>query len=50
MREHEPCEKSDCQECCEHEFDWDEGYMCLNCGKQGDVGEAIDRAMDSRDD
>lgn len=25
-----------CPECCEHEFDWDEGYTCLNCGEQGD--------------
>jgi len=24
-----------CQECCEHEFDPGEGYMCLNCGKEG---------------
>lgn len=31
-----------CQECCEHEFDWDEGYTCLNCGLQGDIGELID--------
>ncbi len=33
-----------CQDCCEHEFDWDEGYTCLNCGKQGDIGEAMDAA------
>lgn len=31
---------------CDHEFDWDEGYTCLNCGEQGDVGALIDRAMD----
>lgn len=31
-----------CPECCEHEFDWDEGYTCLNCGAQGDVGRLID--------
>ena len=24
-----------CQECCEHEFDPGEGYMCLNCNKEG---------------
>ena len=25
-----------CNQCCEHEFDADEGYMCLNCGEQGE--------------
>ena len=24
-----------CQGCCDHEFDPDEGYTCLNCGKDG---------------
>lgn len=33
--EHQPCEDESCQECCEHEFDSEEGYMCLNCGKDG---------------
>lgn len=23
-----------CAECCEHEFDMDEGGMCLNCGAE----------------
>jgi hypothetical protein len=31
---------------CEHEFDWEEGYTCLNCGKQGDIGALIDYAQD----
>jgi hypothetical protein len=39
-----------CQACCEHEYDVDEGYMCLNCGKQGDIGRLIDRAMDYGED
>jgi hypothetical protein len=34
---------------CEHEFDWDEGYTCLNCGEQGDIGGLIDAAMDRED-
>lgn len=24
-----------CEECCEHEYDSSEGYMCLNCGADG---------------
>lgn len=42
---------SHCQECCDHEFDPDEGYHCLNCGKDGaeDVlSAAYDRAKDIR--
>lgn len=45
MRVAEPCTECDgegnlpsgdsCSECCEHEFDSSEGYMCLNCGKEG---------------
>jgi hypothetical protein len=31
-----------CSDCCEHQFDWDEGYTCLNCGEQGDIGGFID--------
>ena len=31
-----------CPKCCEHEFDWDEGYTCLDCGMQGDIGALID--------
>jgi hypothetical protein len=43
---------SACQECCDHEFDSGEGYMCLNCDKEGleDVMcAAYDRAKASRD-
>lgn len=36
-----------CRKCCEHEYDWDEGGMCLNCGDQGDYGALIDHAMDT---
>lgn len=36
-----------CPECCEHEYDWDEGGMCLNCGDQGDFGAVIDHAMEA---
>lgn len=38
------------KESCEHEFDWDEGYTCINCGEEGDVGEAIDNAEYSQGD
>lgn len=30
------CDMEDCQDCCEHDFDWDEGGACINCGKQDD--------------
>ena len=30
------------EEACEHEFDINEGYTCLNCGEQGDIGALID--------
>jgi len=33
-----------CPECCEHDYDIDEGYTCINCGTQGDFGELIDSA------
>lgn len=39
------------QESCEHEFDPDEGFMCLNCGKEGaeEVLSAMaDEAKDRR--
>lgn len=39
-----------CQSCCEHDFDIDEGYMCLHCGKQGDYGELIDAAQAAMED
>lgn len=29
----EGCEEEDCQFCCDHEPDADEGWHCLNCGK-----------------
>lgn len=43
LKGHE-CNVSDdvCEECCEHQFDMDEGYMCLECGAQGDIGALID--------
>lgn len=44
------CYHEDCQTCCSHEFDPDEGYMCLNCGLQKDIGEMIDAAMDRYDE
>lgn len=34
---------------CEHDFDPDEGFHCLNCGKDGTeevMSAAIDRAQD----
>ena len=31
-----------CVECCEHEFDPDEGFTCLNCGKQGEPSDCGD--------
>ena len=44
----EGCEDSKCQDCCEH---WEvEHYMCLDCEKEMDPGEAIDRAMDGLED
>lgn len=39
------------EEECEHEFDPDEGYHCLNCGKDGMeevLSSAYDRAKDLR--
>lgn len=48
------CGQSDCQKCCGnngHEFDPDEGYTCLNCGKDGAeevLSAAYDRAKDIR--
>jgi hypothetical protein len=40
-----------CQSCCEHEFDADEGYHCLNCALDGSedvMAAAYDRAKDFR--
>lgn len=33
-----------CRDCCEHEFDPDEGYMCLHCGEAG-----VERLADQAD-
>lgn len=38
------CEDVGCDECCMHNFDPSEGYTCINCGKEGDVGQLIDAA------
>jgi len=40
----DPCEESDCQECCEHSDSRDHG-ICIDCGHEEDPGEAIDRAQ-----
>lgn len=40
-----------CNECCEHEYDASEGFMCLNCGNEGAeemMSMAEDRAKDLR--
>lgn len=42
--EEEDCQDAECEVHCEHAFDVDEGYTCLNCGAQGDIGELIDAA------
>lgn len=39
------------EEECEHDFDPDEGFHCLNCGKDGSeevLSSAYDRAKDRR--
>lgn len=39
------------EEGCEHDFDPDEGFHCLNCGKDGSeevLSAAFDRAKDMR--
>lgn len=44
-------ELEDDEETCEHEFDPDEGYHCLNCGLDGServLSAAYDRAKDIR--
>lgn len=46
--DHLLCEEMSCQQCCEH---WEqEHFMCLDCGKEMDPGEAIDRAMEAGED
>lgn len=37
-----------CQQCCTH--DERDHWICLDCGHEGDPGEAIDRAMDTMED
>lgn len=51
------CESFVCEECCEndigHEFDSSEGFMCLNCGREGledMMADAYDRAKAARYD
>ncbi len=34
-----------CQNCCDHDFDPDEGHTCLNCGKDG-TEDVLSQAMD----
>lgn len=51
MSQCEGCDRPKCQDCCPHEFDAEEGYMCLNCGKDGmedHLSAAYDRAKDIR--
>jgi hypothetical protein len=44
----EGCEEEKCQDCCEHnEVDH---FICMDCEKEMDPGEAIDRAMDGLED
>lgn len=38
----DPTTIEECQECCEHDFDPDEGYICLNCGLEGDPCDYYD--------
>jgi hypothetical protein len=37
-------EGATCSACCDHEWDWSEGGMCLNCDSEGDMGAMIDGA------
>lgn len=49
--ENPDCDEETCQSCCDHEYDPDEGYMCLNCGTDGSEvvqSVAYDRAKDAR--
>lgn len=46
-----PLGRPGCWDCCEHTFDPDEGYMCLDCGKSGAeevLARMADRAKDLR--
>jgi hypothetical protein len=29
-----PCDEDECPNCCQHEWDSSEGFMCLNCGSE----------------
>jgi len=33
----QPCDNESCQECCEH--DEHDHFVCLDCGKQGEVSD-----------
>lgn len=51
----EPCARGFdvCEDCCDHEYDADEGFICLNCGREGaeDVmAQAYDAAKARRQD
>jgi hypothetical protein len=42
-----------CPDCCEHEYDADEGFMCLGCGRDGTedvMARAFDMAKARRQD
>lgn len=38
-----------CEECCSHDFDPDEGFMCTWCGKEG-AEDVMARAYDDAKD
>jgi hypothetical protein len=42
------CDVHGCPSCCEH-WEWDHD-ICMDCGKERDVGAEIDRAMDYGED
>lgn len=47
--EERDCGRDDCPTCCSHDERTGPG-ICLNCGDEEDLGAAIDRAMDARED
>ena len=36
------CLDRGCQECCEHDFDPSEGFICLYCSLQGEPSDVYD--------
>ncbi len=38
-----------CETCCEHEYDADEGFMCVHCNKEG-IEDVMCRAFDRAKD